>query len=315
MDDKKKTVDVVIPTYQPGAGVVELVGWLERQTHPADHIIIMNTEQELWEKSGIEATLTRNQLMEKIRLFHVTKQEFDHGKTRDLGIRHSQADVVICMTQDAMPCDEYLVEELLKGLEKPGVVQAYARQLPAKDCGVIEAWTRGFNYPETSRVKTKQDLPELGIKTYFASNVCAAYDRAYYLHAGGFLPKTIFNEDMIFAAGVIEDGKAIAYCADARVIHSHNYSCMEQFHRNFDLEVSQADHPEIFSRVKSESEGIRMVKRNAAYLWSVKKPWLIPRLVMVSGFKFIGYRMGKQYRKLPRRVVLACTMNKNYWRS
>ena len=69
----------------------------------------------------------------------LTKQEFDHGKTRDLGIRHSQADVVICMTQDAMPCDEYLVEELLKGLEKPGVVQAYARQLPAKDCGVIEA--------------------------------------------------------------------------------------------------------------------------------------------------------------------------------
>ena len=314
MDDKKKTVDVVIPTYQPGTDVVEQIEWLNRQTYPADNIIIMNTEQEFWEKSGIETILKERQLMGRIRLFHVTKQEFDHGATRDLGIRHSQADVVICMTQDAMPCDEHLIEELVKGLAKPGVVQAYARQLPAPDCGVIEAWTRGFNYPETSRVKTKKDLSELGIKTYFASNVCAAYDREYYLRSGGFIHKTIFNEDMIFAAGVIERGDAIAYCAEAKVIHSHNYSCMQQFHRNFDLAVSQADHPEIFSRVKSESEGIRMVKQNVSYLCSIGKPWLVPKLVMVSGFKFMGYRLGKQYRKLPKWAVMACTMDKNYWR-
>ena len=31
---------------------------------------------------------------------------------------------------------------------------------------------------------------------------------------------TIFNEDMIYAAGVIQAGYAIAYAADAKVIHS-----------------------------------------------------------------------------------------------
>lgn len=54
---------------------------------------------------------------------------------------------------------------------------AYARQLPDKDCPLAERYTRSFNYPEESCLKTKADLKRLGIKTFFASNVCCAYDR------------------------------------------------------------------------------------------------------------------------------------------
>ncbi|MFR5150572.1 MAG: hypothetical protein ACLTER_14385 [Ruminococcus sp.] len=50
---------------------------------------------------------------------------------------------------------------------------------------------------------------------------------------------------MIYAGTMAKRGYGIAYAADACVIHSHNYSCRQQFHRNFDLGVSQADHPEI----------------------------------------------------------------------
>ena len=74
---------------------------------------------------------------------------------------------------------------------------------------------------------------------------------------GGFPRRTIFNEDMIYAGGLIKNGFAIAYAADARVIHSHNYSGRQQFHRNFDLAVSQAEHPEVFGGLASEGEGIR----------------------------------------------------------
>ena len=67
-------------------------------------------------------------------------------------------------------------------------------------------------------------------------------------------------------------GYAVAYAADAKVIHSHNYSCMQQFHRNFDLGVSQAEHPEVFEGIKSESEGIKLVKQTAAHLFSALRP-------------------------------------------
>ena len=66
------------------------------------------------------------------------------------------------------------------------------------------------------------------------------------------MKKTIFNEDMIFAGGLIQKGYGVAYAAEAKVVHSHNHSAIQQFHRNFDLAVSQADHPEVFDGIRSE---------------------------------------------------------------
>ena len=162
-------------------------------------------------------------------------------------------------------------------------------------------------------VKTKADLDRLGIKTFFCSNVCAMYRRSIYEKLGGFVKHTIFNEDMIFAGKLIQEGYAIAYVAEARVVHSHNYTNRQQLHRNFDLAVSQADHPEIFAMAKSESEGIRMVKATAAYLISQRKPYLIPVLGMRSASKLLGYRLGRSYQKLPENIVLHLTGNKSYW--
>ena len=232
----------------------------------------------------------------------------------------SRADIVVFMTDDAVPADEHLIEELVKafaqrGPEGEAVIMAYARQLPDKDCALAERYTRSFNYPEESCVKTKADLKRLGIKTFFASNVCCAYDREKFWFQGGFIRRTIFNEDMIFAGrAVLQDDYAVAYAAEARVIHSHNYNCRQQFKRNFDLAVSQADHPEIFNGIRSESEGIRLVKSTARFLIRQKKPWLVPGLVVKSGFKYLGYRAGKCYRLLPGWMILKCTMNREYWK-
>ena len=38
-------------------------------------------------------------------------------------------------------------------------------------------------------------------------------------------------------------------------------------------------------------------------------------MIVKSGFKYAGYRLGKAYRRLPMKAVLWLTMNKNYWRN
>jgi rhamnosyltransferase len=153
----------------------------------------------------------------------------------------------------------------------------------------------------------------MGIKTFFCSNVCAAYNREIYETLGGFVKKAIFNEDMIFAGHAINVGYRIAYEAKALVCHSHNYTCMQQFRRNFDLGVSQTEHPEVFKSVSSESEGIKLVKMTAAHLSKIKKKRFIPYLIVSSGFKFIGYQLGKRYESLPNGMVVWCSSNKAYW--
>lgn len=306
------SIDILIPACKPASGFEVLIKRLEEQTIKPANIRIINTRKEWWEQRiDTDSFLTAHPT---VKLEHIEPAEFDHGATRNRGMEESQAEYVVCMTQDAMPLDAHLLEGLIKPFSDSRVAVSYARQLPAADASPIEVFTRSFNYPAQDRVKGKEDIPELGIKTYMCSNVCAMYRKDIYESQGGFIRHTIFNEDMIYAAGVIQAGYRIAYVAGAGVIHSHNYSGIQQFHRNFDLGVSQADHPEIFETVPSESEGIKMVKQTAKYLCSHGKWYLLPKLVWQSGWKYLGYRTGKHYRKLSRKKIMRYTMNVNYWK-
>lgn len=301
------TVTVIIPTYKPDGTFQKLIEKLKTQTYPIKKILILNTEVKYWKKDWIKG-------IPQAEVHHITKEEFDHGKTRAMGAAMAETDLLVFFTQDAVPANNKVIEVLVNSFADDSIGAAYGRQLPAADCKFIEQYTRGFNYPENSRVKRKEDLPKLGIKTYFCSNVCAAYRRCVYEKLGGFVTKTIFNEDMILAAQMIQAGYGVAYAARAEVIHSHNYSYFQQFQRNFDLAVSQADHPEIFAQISSESEGMRLVKQTVSYLLKQKKPWLIPDLVLISGFKFLGYKAGQNYQKLPKGLVKKFTMNPSYWK-
>ena len=300
-------VDVLIPVYRPDGKLTELLKRLKMQNYPIHRVILMNTEEKHFptELTGI---------WDRVEVYHLAKEEFDHGGTRDRGVRMSTADLVLCMTQDAMPADETLIEELVKPFDDPEVWAAYARQLPNEDCREVEKYTRSFNYPERSMVKTKEDLDRLGIKTFFCSNVCAAWRREKYLELGGFVKHTIFNEDMILAGTMIKQGGKIAYCAKAKVIHSHNYSAFQQFHRNFDLAVSQTMYPEVFGGIRSESEGIKLVKKSLSYCIKIGKPWLMIQVVTQSAGKLLGYKMGQRYRSLPMWLILRCTMSPSFWR-
>ena len=301
-----KSVDIIIPTYRPDESVVYLMKKLLKQTYPIHEIHIIDTE------TGIFPKELKN-LSDKIRISKIKPEQFDHGGTRHEGAMQSHADIIVYMTQDAMPVNEYLIEELVKAFDNEKIAAAYARQLPNSKCNVIERYTRAFNYPEQSRIKSLEDLEILGIKTYFCSDVCAAYRKSVYESLGGFEEKTIFNEDMIMAAKIIQSGGLVKYVAEAKVIHSHNYNCKQQFQRNFDLAVSQVEHPEVFQNIKSESEGMRLVKNTMTYLIKIKKPWLIIKLILQSAFKYMGYCLGRKYSQLPMWLIKKCTMNQRYW--
>lgn len=350
-------IDVIIPVYKPGRELPVLLERLAGQTMPVHKIILMNTEEkyfrELIAKTGTDPV----KAFDNVEVHHLSKKDFDHGGTRHKAVQYSQADIFVMMTQDAMPADSHLIEELtvhlrkeleeerkeqaenwLRGPEQPEkeepcregagqagsgpepskrrvrVAAAYARQLPGEDSSEAERISRYFNYPEKSRIKTAADLNTMGIKVFFCSNVCAAYRRDLYEESGGFVRHTIFNEDMIYAAGAVRAGYGIAYEAKARVNHSHNYTNMQQLRRNFDLGVSQAEHPEVFANVPSEAEGKKLVTAALRYLKRKGRLYRFPGFCMQCAFKYAGYRLGKNYKRLPKRWVMALTADKDYWR-
>ncbi len=300
------TMDIIIPTYKPGEKFLRLFAMLQKQKLPYEHLIIINTDASGM-KEEIRAMLEADG---RTVLKDITAEEFDHAATRAYGVSLSEADAFVCMTDDAVPADEFLLERLRAALREEKTALAYARQLAAEDADEAEKYTRVFNYPPESRRKTIADLDTLGIKTYFASNVCCAYRRSVYEELGGFTGSAIFNEDMIYACAALKAGYAAVYEAGARVIHSHNYTAMQQFHRNFDLGISQAMHPEVFAGLKSEGEGIRLVKNTVRHLARTGHAAEIPCFVFRTAFRYAGYRAGKKYEKLPDGLVNSFAMNK-----
>ncbi|MDD3277351.1 MAG: glycosyltransferase family 2 protein [Lachnospiraceae bacterium] len=307
MNENKYIVDVLIPTYKPGSEFQKLLLGIMSQNYPIRNILVVNTEKKYWNP-------VFEQICPTLLVEHISMDEFNHGGTRGAMAASSDADILVFMTQDAIPADNCTIERMVSTFALNRVRAAYARQLPAPGCRLIERYTRNYNYPPSADIKDKDDLPTLGIKTFFCSNVCAAYDRRTYEKLGGFPAHTIFGEDMIYASKLVQQGYAIAYAAESMVIHSHNYNCRQQFRRNFDIGVTHAQFPEVFGKYPSEGEGIQMVKKTAAYVCTKRKPWLLVPLFFQSASKYIGYFLGKHYQILPNYLVQICTMNKNYWK-
>ncbi|MCR5687485.1 MAG: glycosyltransferase [Lachnospiraceae bacterium] len=303
--------DIIIPTYKPDEKLLAIIKKLREQTVRPNRIILVNTEQKYLDN------LLRGRRYDTwgryFEVINISAREFDHGGSRNAGAVGSTADLLLYMTMDAMPADDSMIENLMRAFDDPDVAAAYARQLPYDNASPGERFSRQFNYPSEPCVKSKKDKERLGIKTYFCSNACAMYRREVFEELGRFPKDMIFNEDMVFAHRIIESGRSIAYVPEAAVYHSHNYTNMQQFHRNFDLAVSQAMHPEVFSGVSSESEGM-------SYVWSAfsffRKSghilYCIP-FALTCAFRLAGYRLGKRYSRLPRRLILKCTASPNYF--
>ncbi len=314
--------DVIIPVYKADKKLERMLAMLLQQTVRPAKIIMMNTDADGYTvedlRKRVEKVAAKNDRKGltpiEIKIVRVEKKDYDHGGTRNLAVKkYSDAPFFLCMTQDAIPADVFLIEKLLQCLKEERVGAAYARQMAAENASFTETYLRLHNYPAESIIKTKEDKERLGIKTYMISNGCAMYRRSRYDELGGFVTDTIFNEDMIYGASLIEAGDAISYCAKARVYHTHNYGLKAQFKRSFDLAVSQADYPKVFRAVSSEREGFRYVKGALAYCMSQKRFGDMIAFLADAVARYAGFFLGKRYRYLPENVVLGCTLQPAYW--
>lgn len=338
------SIDIIIPVFKPGESFSLLIEMLKKQSVPFEKLIIfitdpakevtrdagdygmgdeeskvhggnLRTSSDKEKQDAIEVRILKAFAGEEERLIirHIREKEFDHAGTRKKAVELSKADAFICMTDDAVPADTLLIEKLKGALSRDErIALAYARQLANQDASEAEKYTRHFNYPAQSIIKSNRDLEKYGIKTYFASNVCCAYSRNIYEKLGGFTDFSIFNEDMIYAATALKAGYFSYYKADAMVYHSHNLSPTQEFGRSFDQGISQAMHPEIFGDIRSENEGIRYVWETFSHLLAGGHIIAAAGFVYSSGLRYAGYRLGRDFKRLPGKLVYNLSTNKNF---
>ena len=64
----------------------------------------------------------------------IPQREFDHGSTRDRGIRATTGDVVVLLVQDATLVGDDWLAKMLAGFDAPDVAGVWCRQIPRGRC-------------------------------------------------------------------------------------------------------------------------------------------------------------------------------------
>lgn len=297
-----------VPTYNAGNQWQEWIAAYQQQSIKADEVIVVDSSS---------SDQTVNWAEEAGFSVHsISQAMFNHGGTRNQAVKFADhfADVIVFMTQDAILASPDSLANLLAPFADPVVAAVCGRQLPHKNATPLAAHARYFNYPAESKVKSKVDIPALGIKTVFMSNSFAAYRRSVFEGLGGFPDNTILAEDMHLTAKMVLAGYKIAYCAEATVFHSHNYTLRQELQRYFDTGVFQQEQAWIQQTFgKAASEGKKFVLSELKFL--VKNaPHLLPKALLSTLTKWIGFKLGYHYQTLPYAWRKALSMHKGYWK-
>ncbi len=297
-------ISVIIPTYNAQKYLPKLFHALKSQTINFELIII--------DSSSIDKTVEiAKEYANKI--ITIPKVEFDHGGTRTKAAKEANGDILIFLTQDALPITNDSLEKLIQPLNSE-VVASYGRQIPYSNATIFGRHLREFNYTNKSYIRSFKDAKEYGIKTAFLSDSFSAYRKEAIESVGYFKEGTIFGEDMHLAARLLLAGKSIAYCADALVYHSHNYTIKEEFSRYFDTGVFHTNEAWLIKEFgKAEGEGLRYIKSEFNYCLKNRAYHLIPNFLVRNFAKILGYKLGKNYKKMPRVLAKSLSMHKSWW--
>ena len=280
---------------------------LLRQTIIPDEIIVADSESD-------DATRTIASEYDKVKILNISRDDFDHGGSRDYALRQSNSDYILFFTQDAMIEQIDYIERIISNFKDEKVAMVCARQTPKPEAWPYEKLIREFNYPAKRRENTKDDIKKYGIKTFYMSDACSAYRKDIYLSLSGFEHPILTNEDMLIAGRAIINGYKTIYDPEAYVLHSHNFSFKQEFKRNFDVAAFMKIHKDIFEDLKIEGEGIKLVKFVSKNLIKEKHfIWLL-RFMIICISKYAGTLKGRKYDKLSVKQLYKYSANKNYWR-
>lgn len=286
----KPSIGIVIPTWKGMKHLPHCLPFLI-QSPLRPRILVIDSSSndgtvELARSMGVETLL-------------IPQESFNHGMTREMGRNHLGTDIVVMMTQDAYPTSLRTLELLVLPLISNQASIAYARQIPHEGAGLLAAFSRHFNYPSTSHIRSLDDIHEFGIYTFFCSNSCAAYLNRALDEIDGF-PTILFGEDTVAVARLLQKQHRIAYVAEAEVRHSHDYTLKQEFCRHFDMGLSRQTFHHLFSIAGKDSQ------RGKAYVSAMlkellrTKPSLIPYALAQTLVKYAGYMAGKVYGKVNR---------------
>lgn len=297
-------VSIIIPTYQGERWLNSTLGAIREQDYAGEVTIVAidssstDGTQRILQEYGAEVT-------------QIPKSDFTHGYARNLGVKLARTELIVFLSQDAVPATDKWLTKLVSLLDDPQTGAAHIQQLPRSDATALERFFHYKMYPSENRVLSWDGSDRLFLQDIFFSNVCSITRRELLLKYP-FDEKIIMSEDQLYAKSLFLAGYQILYSSDVAVVHSHHYSLLDLFKRNFDSAYSLKGVTDD-SFVSNMVNGIRFIVDEVSYMIK-NKHWLsIAQVPFYELFRITGRMFGNYADRLPQWVRLKMSLHKDYW--
>lgn len=213
------TVSVVIPAYNAGSTMKTLLNRLfsQRGVRKVEVVVVdsgsTDGTPELCRKHGA-------------KVVEISQSEFSHSYSRNLGAKTACGDILLFMTQDAMPVNENWMSSLIGPIVSGEAAAVSCRELCPEGTDLyyqIAAW----NHADFMGIRENDRLYHLELnetaeslrRKASLSDVSTAIDVRVFKK---FLYRFNYAEDLDMGLRLLKSGHAIKLLASTQTIHGHN---------------------------------------------------------------------------------------------
>jgi rhamnosyltransferase len=302
-------ISVVIPVKDGGADLVRCLDAIARQQVDEEvEVVVVD--------SGSTDGSVEVARWHGARVHEIPPEEFNHGRTRNLGAELARGDVLAFTSQDAFAADEHWLALLVAPLRSDHeVAGVYGRQLPHEGATPPEQYFLDFLYGPDGRVQRWEGPSEPTFEATLFSNVNAAMPRAVWSEFR-FVDDLIMSEDQEWSRRVLLAGRTLVYEPRAVVHHSHAYTVAGAFRRFFDSGVSaERSYASGGAAPGSALRGAaaRYARGEVEWLWRTGQRRWIPYAAAYELAKFSGLQLGRRHRHLPLALKRRFSALSAYW--
>jgi rhamnosyltransferase len=226
------SISVIIPTKNAGPEFCDTLAAIRKQARESEIVVV--------DSGSSDGTLDIARQF-RARTISIPPESFNHGETRNFGIRQSTGDFCVMLVQDAVPVGETWLEELISPFSDPLVVGVTVAQVPRPDSDPLSRWQveyRNRFLGEERRVEELENWEHFAnlsfqerLRLVSFDNVCSALRREFW--GQNPFQRLPFAEDLDWGVRAIAAGKRIVYDPSTRVIHSHNRPAAYHLRRSY----------------------------------------------------------------------------------
>jgi len=255
-------VSIIIPVYNGGDDIKKLIPILKKQEK------IKNIEIIAIDSGSTDGTKDFL-LNENVKVMEIPKSQFSHSGTRNLGAKAALGNILLFMTQDAIPEGTDWVFRLITPIVEYNTAASTCIEIPRPDCSVFS----GVEIDNYKMIDTIGDRivrlisdkcpPEWWRENAKLYDVACAVKKEIF---DTFQYRGDFGEDVDLSVRLLQAGYAISVLSSIQIIHSHERTGSYYFARSY-LDTKTLSN--IIPDFQIRSRSLKNIIKSALYTYII----------------------------------------------